>query len=41
MNALKVLCAQLTRDSFVIAKSLSCSFSAGDSDLRIFLSKSR
>jgi len=43
MNALNVLCAQLTRDLFAIAKFLCCSFSAGDSDLRVglFLSKSR
>ena len=34
-----VFCAQLTRDLFAIAKFLSCSFSAGDSDLRVFLSK--
>jgi len=41
MNAFNVLCAQLTRDVFAIAKFLSCSFSVGDSDLRVFLSKSR
>ena len=41
MNVLNVLCAQLTRDLFAIAKFLSCSFSAGDSDLRVFLCKSR
>ena len=41
MNALNVLCAQLTRDLFAIAKFLSCSFSAGDSDLCVFLSESR
>ena len=40
MSALNVLCAQLARDLFAIAKFLSCSFSAGDSDLRVFLSKS-
>jgi len=39
MNALNVLCAQLVRDLFAIAKFLSCFFSAGDSDLRVFLSK--
>jgi len=41
MNALNVLCSQLTRDLFAIANFLSCSFSAGDSDLCVFLSKSR
>jgi len=41
MNAFNVLCAQLARDMFAIAKFLSCSFSAGDSVLRVFLSKSR
>jgi len=41
MTALDVLCAQLTRDLFAIAKFLSCSFSADDSDLRVFFSKTR
>jgi len=40
MNALNILCAQLTRDLFAIAKFMSCSFSASDSD-HVFLSKSR
>ena len=40
IDALNVLCAQLTHNLFAIAKFLSCFFSASDSDLCVFLSKS-